>query len=124
MKIITQYGLPFVEITLIHRNKSVRTCNFLLDTGSASTLISAELAIKLGLGPEPNDSIREIIGVGGREFVYEKHIDEIHVGTKSMLNFKVQIGDMDYGFNMDGIIGYNLLRNLKMHIDLNTLELY
>ena len=96
--------------------------NFLIDTGSASTLLAAEIAVQLGLGPDPNDIIREIRGVGGTEFVYEKTIDLIQLGSKQMKNLRIQIGDMDYGFEMDGIIGFDFLKNSKALINLANME--
>ncbi len=75
----------------------------------------------MGLGPEPNDTIREIRGVGGTEYVYEKCIEKIHLGSRHLKNFKIQIGDMNYGFEMDGIIGYNFLKASKLLIDLDKM---
>ncbi|HEX9060391.1 MAG TPA: retropepsin-like aspartic protease [Clostridia bacterium] len=123
MNINSRYGLPFIEVELIHKDKSVKCLNFLVDTGSASTVLAAEIAVQLDLGPEPNDVIREIRGVGGTEFVYEKYIDRIILGSKHMDNFKIQIGDMDYGFDMDGIIGYNFLKALKVLINFDEMEI-
>jgi hypothetical protein len=88
-----------------------------------SSYISVEIAIKLGLGPEPNDVIREIRGVGGTEFVYEKSIDNIQISSKSVSPFRIQVGDMDYGFEMNGIIGYNFLKMSKTIIDLENMIL-
>jgi predicted aspartyl protease len=124
MKINSKYGLPFSEVVLTHKGKSKSSDKFLIDTGSASTLISAEMAVQLGLGPEPNDVIREIRGVGGTEFVYEKYIDAIQIGSKVINHFKIQIGDMDYGFEMDGIIGYNYLTEAKLTINLENLIIF
>lgn len=121
MNIKSRYGLPFIDVVLSHKGKSVHFENFLIDTGSASTLIDAEIAVKLDLGPEANDIIREIRGVGGTEFEYEKYIDKIQCGSKCIENFKVQVGDMDYGFEMNGIIGYNFLKDLKVQIDLDKM---
>lgn len=80
MNIQTKYGLPFIKTVLFHQGKSRCSNKFLIDTGSASTLISAEIAVELGLGPEPKDIIREIRGVGGVEYVYEKNIDSLKMG--------------------------------------------
>jgi len=123
MIIRTRYGLPFVGVELMHNGKLLFFENFLIDTGSASTLIAAEIAVLLGLGPEPNDVIREIRGVGGTEYVYEKYIEKIQLGSNHMKNFKIQIGDMDYGFEMDGIIGYNFLKASKVLIDLDKMAI-
>ncbi|MCG9969695.1 retroviral-like aspartic protease family protein [Pelotomaculum terephthalicicum JT] len=88
MKIDLKYGLPFISVILTHQGKSLSYDNFLIDTGSASTIIAAEIAIELGLGPEPLDVIRKIHGVGGAEYVYEKKIDRIQLGTKKLTKFK------------------------------------
>jgi predicted aspartyl protease len=117
------YGLPFIAVILTHKGKSLRFDNFLIDTGSASTIIAAEIAVELGLGPEPMDVIRKIRGVGGTEYVYEKRIDRIQLGTKKLIQFKIQIGDMDYGFDIDGILGMDYLMKSKAVIDLEKMML-
>jgi predicted aspartyl protease len=123
VNIQTRFGLPFAEIVLVHQNQSIASNRFLVDTGSAATLISADLAVQIGLGPSPNDVIREIVGVGGSEYVYEKKIEAIQFGTKRISNFRIQIGAMDYGFDMDGIIGYDLLTHVRSLIDLNNMTI-
>jgi hypothetical protein len=41
--------------------------NVLIDTGSATTLLSAEVALVLGLDPELTDTIQTMRGIGGKE---------------------------------------------------------
>jgi hypothetical protein len=65
MNLRLKYGLPFATATLNHKGKVLNFNNFLIDTGSASTVIAAEIAFDLELGPEPLDIIRQIRGVGG-----------------------------------------------------------
>ncbi|RYD03277.1 hypothetical protein N752_20815 [Desulforamulus aquiferis] len=48
---------------------------------------------------------------------------QLQLGTRSISNFKIQIGDMDYGFEIDGIIGLDYLLKAKVIIDLETLTL-
>jgi hypothetical protein len=86
MKLKLKYGLPFTNVLLTHKGRALSLDKFLLDTGSASTVIAAEIAVELGLGPEPLDVIRKIRGVGGTEYVYEKNIDKIQLGTKDFMN--------------------------------------
>jgi predicted aspartyl protease len=123
MNFTLKYGLPFAVVTLIHKGKLLIFDNFLIGTGSASTILAAEIAVNLELGPEPLDIIRKIRGVGGTEFVYEKHIDRIQLGTKELTHFTIQIGDMDYGFDIDGIIGMDYLIKSKAVIDLENMTL-
>ena len=123
MNLSLKYGFPFVRVTLIHKDQFLCFDNFLIDTGSASTIINIEIVIKLGLGPEPLDTIRQIRGVGGTEFVYEKNIERILLGSKKITNFKIQIGDMDYGFDIDGILGLDYLMEAKVILDLESMLL-
>lgn len=124
MNLKLKYGLPYAAVVLTHKGKSRNFENFLIDTGSASTIIAAEIAVELGLGPEPLDAIRKIRGVGGTEYVYEKYIDRIQLGTKKLTKFKIQVGDMDYGFDMDGILGMDYLMKSKVVIDLENMILF
>jgi len=123
MNLKLRYGLPFTEVMLTHKGKTLSFNNFLIDTGSASTIIAAEIAVELGLGPEPLDAIRKIRGVGGTEYVYEKRIDVIQLDTKKLDQFKIQIGDMDYGFDIAGILGMDYLIKSKVVIDLENMVL-
>lgn len=54
------YGLPFVDVVLIHKANKVLVSNVLVDTGSASTIISADRAIELDLEPGPSDKVRPV----------------------------------------------------------------
>lgn len=123
MKLKLKYGIPFTDAVLTHKGKSLSFDNFLIDTGSASTIIAAEIALELDLGPEPLDGIRKIHGVGGTEYVYEKCIDTIQLGTKKLTQFKIQIGDMNYGFDINRILGMDCLIKSKAIIDLENMIL-
>ena len=65
--------------------------------------------------------IYRISGVGGLEFVFSKAIDSIKIGEKEADNFTLEIGAMDYGFELDGIIGLDLLQQMKAIINLDKL---
>lgn len=54
-----------------------------------------------------NDTIETISGIGGEEFVYLKKIDKLTLGNFELKHFQVEIGVMDYGFNINGILGMN-----------------
>ena len=124
MKLSLKDGLPFVEINLLHKGKEVRINNVLVDTGSASTIISTEVAIALKLEPSPNDELFRIKGVGGSEYVYEKSIDEVILGTATVHDLRVDVGAMSYGFDINGIIGMDFLLRAKAIIDIGKMEIY
>ena len=67
MNIAQIYGLPFVSTTIAFRGEILRLEKVLLDTGSASTLLNADIVSKIGMIPEENDVVDIIRGVGGVE---------------------------------------------------------
>ncbi|WP_128104105.1 retropepsin-like aspartic protease [Paenibacillus sp. DCT19] len=117
------YGLPFVSIQIEFRGKKVTLENVLLDTGSASTLLNADAVRGIGMVPEENDVVNIIRGVGGIEYVYTKLLDSITVDGALLHNFEIEIGNIDYGLELDGILGFNFMRQTGTVIDANDMEL-
>jgi hypothetical protein len=56
------------------------------------------------------DDLYTIRGVGGREAVFLRQLDYLQVGESRMPHFEVEIGGMDYGFEINGILGMNYFR--------------
>ncbi|MFE6074763.1 aspartyl protease family protein [Paenibacillus sp. NPDC057886] len=79
MKISEIYGLPFISLQLTYRGEVLYLEKILLDTGSASTLLNADIVQEIGMVPEENDEVDIIRGVGGIEYVYTKLLDSITV---------------------------------------------
>jgi Aspartyl protease len=115
-------GLPFVEVTISANNKSVVLKDVLLDTGSAGSIFSADSMLDLGLIPKGEDDLYVIRGVGGTEYVFSKTVEKVTLGSVSLDNFKIEVGAMDYGFNMDGILGVDYLLKAKLNVDFNFLR--
>jgi predicted aspartyl protease len=117
MKLYFDYDLPFVEIDLSNGDKSIKLSKVLIDTGSASTIISTETAIELGLGPQRDDELNLVRGVGGVESVYEKRVEKIILDTVTLRDFKIDVGAMQYGFEIDAIVGMDILEQAKVVIN-------
>ena len=100
MKFELKYGIPFISAVFKHGDKEILLENVVIDTGSGGTILPTEIAFELGLEAELNDTLHRIRGVGGTEFVYEKVIDSIELGNVKVYNFKIQIGAMNYGFEI------------------------
>lgn len=124
MKIRLLDGQPFVRATITFRSQTLALDNMLLDTGSAGTLLSAERIAPIGIVAEAEDNIHQIRGVGGVEFVFSKFIDRVTVDRLQLSNFEVEIGLLDYGFPLDGIIGLDFMVQVGTIIDLKRMELY
>ncbi len=114
-------NLPFVQVKIRHNNKELILDNALVDTGSAKSILKEKIVEKIDIKPEPEDILGSIRGVGGKEFVYIKQIDLLSLDNICIQNFEVDIGEMDYGFDIDGIIGMDFLLKTNSIIDLNNL---
>ena len=123
MKFSTFDGLPFIDVQLTINQQVIVVDNVLLDTGSAASLFSVDFLSGYGVLPEPNDRIREMIGIGGREYVFEKMINEIKIDELYLQDTPIQIGSMDYGFQINGILGSNFLIEARAIIDFNDLNI-
>jgi len=123
MRLQLRDNLPFVSITLNHQGKKVNIKNVLVDTGSGGTILAADVLSKIGIVPQPDDTLHTIFGVGGSEVVFTRKIDELNVGTFTTKQFEIEIGGMDYGFNIQGILGMDFLISAGANIDLNKLKI-
>ena len=123
VKLKYRYGLPFCSISLVYNNKEMKLDNVLVDTGSGGTLLKMDKVEEIGGVIEEDDTIETIEGVGGIEFVYKKNMDKLVIGDIKVENFKVEIGVMDYGFDINGIIGMDFLKEINAVIDLDKMEI-
>lgn len=124
MKIDIHYNLPFVCLDVEFRGKKKKLDRILIDTGSAGTIFNANIVEEIGVVHEENDIVDTIRGVGGVEYVYVKNFDIIHFGDIRQENFEVEIGNMDYGMNIDGILGFDFIRASNLVIDTEKLLVY
>jgi hypothetical protein len=123
MKLSLKYDLPFVALLLAHKNSMLEISDVLVDTGSASTILSADALSKLGIVPAPEDTLYSIRGVGGSEVVFARKLDYLQVGERRINDFEIEVGGMDYGFDINGILGTDFLLRSGARIDLSKLEI-
>jgi hypothetical protein len=109
---------------LSYDNQQISLPNVLLDTGSAGTIFSADAVISMGLTYEPEDTVHRIRGVGGAEFVFTKRVEALTLDELNVADFEIEIGLMDYGFDIDGIIGMDFLTQTGSVIDLKKMEIH
>jgi hypothetical protein len=118
-----QNGLPFISARIAFQGNHLTLENVLLDTGSAGTIFSADRVGEIGIFIEPGDDISMVTGIGGHEYVFHKTIDSLIFGTVKTGLFEIEVGAMEYGQKMDGIVGLDVLMRLKAIIDFSRLEL-
>ncbi|NOZ06059.1 MAG: hypothetical protein GXP41_06865 [Chloroflexi bacterium] len=109
MQLQLKYSLPFVTVSIAYKGKEIDIPDVLVDTGSASTILAADSLKVIGIKPLPEDVLHTIRGVGGVEVVYLREVAYLKVGECSITDFEVEIGGMDYGFEINGILGMDFL---------------
>jgi len=77
----------------------------------------------VGLIPEPEDTLLTVRGVGGAEVVFTRLVDCLQVGCQAVKQFEIEIGGMDYGFEINGILGMDFLARTGAIINLHKLQL-
>ena len=90
----------------------------LVDTGSAGTVFQVDRLALIGLVQEPQDLIHRIYGVGGDEFVFSKSVDRLSINGLSAASFRIEVGVLAYGLDLDGILGLDFLLHVGAVLDL------
>jgi hypothetical protein len=119
-----RHGLPFVSVTIAYRDRQLQLADVLLDTGSAGTVFASDKLLPIGLLYEADDAVHRIRGVGGAEFVFSKRVDSMSLGELSVADFNIEVGAMDYGFELDGILGLDFLTRVGAVIDLAQMDVH
>ena len=58
-----------------------------------------------------------MVGIGGTESVFQRKINKIKIADISVASPIVQFGTMNYGFEIDGIVGSDILSQARAIID-------
>jgi predicted aspartyl protease len=91
---------------------------FLLDTGTNTTIMRTEFASQLGL--KPIDRIL-LVTVTGSEVVVRSRLESIDVGSKSASNLEVLLSDLreirSIRPEIDGVLGQNFLSQFDYLVD-------
>lgn len=120
-KLTIDEGLLLTDMEIHYGGKGLHLTRVLIDTGSSSSIISSDIAEELGIMPEENDLVYRVCGVGGSEIVFSKMIDSIKIGHMKAEHVQIEIGAMNYGFHLEGIIGLNLLKRMRVLINIEKL---
>ena len=123
MQLTLQDDLPFVRVTLAYRGRTVDIDQVLLDTGSASSIFAARAVAPIDVLPEMTDTVYTVRGIGGTEAVFTRQIEGVSIETQTITDFEIEVGGMNYGFNIDGILGMDFLTRAGAIINLHNLTL-
>ncbi len=115
--------LPFTTVKVAYRGVEIEVSNMLVDTGSATTILAADIVAQIGISPEPADILHTIRGIDGTEVVFTRQVDHLQIGQQSLTEFQIEVGGMDYGFDINGILGMDFLVQAEAIINLRDLRL-
>ncbi len=124
MKVRVKGQLPYVTATLTFGNRELTLEDVVVDTGSAASVFSADEVAAVGILPEHTDFLHRVRGVGGFEFVYSKRLESLAVGPLQADDFEIQVGALQYGFPLHGLIGMEFLVRTRAVIDLGAFEVH
>lgn len=124
MRLSVRDNLPFTAVTVAHRGQLITLPEVLIDTGSARTILSSEVLANIAIYPAPDDILYTIRGVGGSEVVFSRQVDYLEVGDRRLENFEVEVGGMDYGFDIHGILGMDFLHEAGAILDLAAMSMH
>jgi predicted aspartyl protease len=91
--------------------------DFAVDTGASSTVLSADLAGRLGLSLE---QIPDLTGAGGRARAWRAQLESLSVGAGRHQALAVAVSEFleplsqTLGVQLHGIVGYNFLRHFRV----------
>jgi hypothetical protein len=115
--------LPFVSLQIGYLGRTLTISDVLVDTGSATSIFAADQVAGINLQPAPDDVLYTIRGIGGSEVAFARIVDFIEMGGKQLSDFEIEVGGMDYGFDIHGILGMDFLTAAHAVIDLNKMEI-
>jgi predicted aspartyl protease len=116
-------NLLFTTVTVAYQGITMDIQHVLVDTGSAATLLAADSVAAIGIVPLPQDALHTIRGVGGTEVVFTRRLDYLQVGECRLTGFEIEVGGMDYGFELHGILGMDFLMQAGAILDLPAMTI-
>lgn len=114
-----QYSLLLCSLNIEINDNTIYLRNVLIDTGSATTLINSNY-----ISLDGTESIRKAYGVGGYETILKKKVLSLKINDLSLYNFDISVGTMDYGINLDCILGLDILKLLNAKINITDMTLF
>ena len=109
-----------VPVRFNYRNRTVDAW-LLLDTGATTTMISGDLANRLGIKPANTQGQLSRVADGRAVQSFRTNVDYMAVGPKVKHSAAVSIMPSNSsGVGFDGLLGMNFLEDFPYRVDLNT----
>jgi predicted aspartyl protease len=123
MRLTLHDDLIVVSVTVAYQGQEVEVPDMVVDTGSATTMLSTDVVAQIGIVPERHDVLHVVRGVGGAEVVFSRCVDRLQVGPRAVEQFEIEVGGIDEAFDINGVLGLDFLLHTGAVINLGTLQL-
>jgi len=123
MRLTLHDDLIVVSVTVAYQGQEVEVPDIVVDTGSATTMLSTDVVAQIGIVPERHDVLHVVRGVGGTEVVFSRCVDRLQVGPRAVEQFEIEVGGIDEAFDINGALGLDFLLHTGAVINLGTLQL-
>ena len=115
--------LIYASLKLTHKGKTKIVDRLVVDTGAAKSFISIDAVDDIDISFEDGDYITTVYGVGGPDNSFQKLLDNVEFGSKKFEHYKVDFGAFHGEYNINGLIGLDLLKDSGVTIDLHNLKI-
>jgi predicted aspartyl protease len=115
--------LIYTSLKLVYKGKLKIVDKLVVDTGAAKTFISIEAVEDLNVSFEDGDYITTVYGVGGPDNSFQKLLDCVEFGSKRFENYKIDFGAFHGDYDINGLIGLDLLKDAGITIDLKNMRM-
>jgi len=108
--------LIFIRGRVWGPNEDYRDLRLVLDTGAGETVVIPEVLDRLGYSSRQGEAITSMRSAVAEEQGYLIRVARFSALGHQMTDFRVHVHDLPEGWDIDGLIGLNLLRDLNYEI--------
>ena len=117
-------GLICTDVIITFDGKTKMLKNVAIDTGAVQSILNSVLVEDIGIIPGISDKPVKTRGIGGEMKFFYRKIDKLTIGSIPFENVMIDFGNIDPKGEIAGLIGLDILRELKAIIDVEIPIVY
>ena len=115
--------LIYASLKLTYKGNSMVVDKLVVDTGAAKSFISVDAVEEINIVFEDGDYITTVYGIGCPDNSFQKYIDIVEFGSTKLNNYMIDFGAFHDEYDINGLIGLDILRDAGVIIDLKRMIL-
>ncbi len=117
-------GLICTDVIITFGGKTKTLKNVAIDTGAVQSILNSTLVEDIGIIPSISDKPVKTRGIGGEMKFFYRKVDKLAIGAIPFENAIIDFGNIDPKGQIAGLIGLDILRELKAVIDVEIPIVY